>query len=96
MNTGKQFLIGAGAFALLAAANVALAQAGGVDTGASSLNNVKQWLMTWIPAAATIIIIAMAIAWMTHLIHAGIALRVIVGLIVVGSASYIVGLFQLA
>jgi len=52
--------------------------------------------MTWIPLSAVILIVVSAIAWIAHLIRMDWAVRLVVGLIVVGSASYIVGLFGLS
>lgn len=71
------------------------AMAAGVDTGSSSMNSINTWLMTWIPLLATILIIVSAIAWIAHMLRADFAIRIVVGLIVVGSASYIAGLFGL-
>jgi len=94
MKYAKQFTATAVTFGLMAMTNVALAA--GVDTGASSLNSIKQWMMTWIPIAATILIIVTAIMWMSHVMHHNWAIRIVGGLIVIGSASYIVGLFGLS
>lgn len=69
--------------------------AAGVDTGTQSMNSIHSWMMTWIPIAATLLIIVSAIAWIAHLLRADWAVRIVVGLIVVGSASYLVGLFGL-
>lgn len=90
----KQWLIGAGTMALITASNAAMAA--GVDTGSSSLGALKQWMMTWIPIAATILIIITAIMWMSHVMHHNFAIRIVGGLIVIGSASYLVGLFGLS
>lgn len=94
MKAAKQWLAGVGTTALIAASNVAVAA--GVDTGTSSLNAVKQWMMTWIPIAATILIIVTAVMWMSHVMHHNWAIRIVGGLIVIGSASYLVGLFGLS
>lgn len=79
--------------ALFAVSGVAMAQ--GVDTATSSLTSLKTWVMTWIPIAAALMIIGTAIAWIAHMIRADWALRITLGLIVVGSAAYIVGFFGL-
>jgi len=73
----------------------AAAWAAGVDTGSKSMNAINTWLMTWIPIAATLLIIVCAIAWIAHVLRADWAVRIVVGLIVIGSASYLVGLFGL-
>ncbi|KAF1008130.1 MAG: hypothetical protein V3Q69_13805 (plasmid) [Burkholderia sp.] len=66
-----------------------------VDTGTSSMTSLKTWMMTWIPIAATILIIVCAIAWIAHILRADWAVRIVIGLIVIGSVSYLVGLFRL-
>ncbi|HCN4499636.1 TPA: conjugal transfer protein TraM, partial [Escherichia coli] len=59
-------------------------------------SSINSWLMTWIPIAATVLIIVSAIAWIAHMLPASWAVRIVIGLIVVGSASYLVGLFGLS
>lgn len=83
-------------FILIAACMPELAMAAGVDTGESSMSSINDWLMTWIPVAATVLIVVCAIGWIAHVIRADFAIRVVVGLIVCGSASYLVGLFGLS
>lgn len=73
-----------------------LALAAGVDTGESSMSSINDWLMTWIPVAATVLIIICAIGWIAHVIRPDFAIRCVVGLIIIGSASYLVGLFGLS
>lgn len=90
----KQWLIYAGMAALLLASGAA--QAAGVDTASSSLNSIEQWMRTWIPIAATILVIVTAFMWMGHVMHHNVAMRIIGGLIIIGSASYLVGLFGLS
>jgi len=81
-------------FAVLSLSLIAFAaQAQGVDTGASSMKNVDQWLRTWIPLGAGIGILIMAFAWFFHVIRVDWAFRGIIALIVAGSGSYIVSLF---
>ena len=70
--------------------------ASGTDTGSSSMTSIQTWLMTWIPIAAAILIVVSAFAWIAHLIQAHWAIRIVVGLIAAGSASYLVGLFGLS
>ncbi|MBD4162828.1 hypothetical protein GUH55_12780 [Xanthomonas citri pv. citri] len=48
--------------------------------------------MTWIPIAATVLIIICAVACIGHILRADWAIRVVIGLIVIGSSSYLVGL----
>lgn len=72
------------------------AMAAGTDTGSSSLSSLQAWMMEWIPIGAALLIIACALGWIAHLVRAEFAVRCVVGLIVVGSASYIVGLFGIA
>ncbi|MBZ5763333.1 TrbC/VirB2 family protein [Rhizobium sp. VS19-DR104.2] len=95
MNTPKQYGTAAATFGLLMMLSATAQAAGGVDTGSSSMTSIQTWMMTWIPIAATILIIVSAIAWIAHLLRADWAVRIVVGLIVVGSASYLVGLFGL-
>ncbi|ASW48767.1 TrbC/VirB2 family protein [Xanthomonas hortorum] len=94
MNAIKKYGTTAVAFGLLAMLSTA-AQAQGVDTGAASMNAIRTWLMTWIPIAATILVIVCFLAYMAHLLRQEFAVRMVIGLIGIGSASYIVGLFGL-
>jgi hypothetical protein len=87
---------GLAGLAVLAMVASGAATAAGVDTGTSSMTAITTWLMTWIPLSAVILIVVSAIAWIAHLIRMDWAVRLVVGLIVVGSASYIVGLFGLS
>lgn len=66
--------------------------AAGTDTGSSAMTSLQTWMMEWIPLGAALLIIACAVAWIGHMIQAAFAVRVVVGLILIGSASYIVGL----
>ncbi|WP_175983003.1 TrbC/VirB2 family protein [Caballeronia zhejiangensis] len=72
------------------------ATAAGTDTGSSALLSLQAWMMEWIPIGAALLIIACALGWIAHLVRADFAVRCVVGLIVVGSASYLVGLFGIA
>lgn len=78
--------------ALLCIAAPELALAGGADTGASTGNNIKAWLDTWIPIACTIIVIVSFLVWLAHLISAGFMFRMAIAMIGIGSASYLVSL----
>ncbi|HGF4131618.1 TPA: TrbC/VirB2 family protein [Escherichia coli] len=60
------------------------------------MSSVQSWMMTWIPIAATVLIIVSAIAWIAHMLPASWAVRIVIGLIIIGSASYLVGLFGLS
>lgn len=71
------------------------ASAAGVDTGSSSMNQLNTWLMTWIPIGAALGIVGVAGAWIFGMVPMSITVRVAIGLIVMGSASYIVGMFGL-
>ncbi|ECY3828454.1 TPA: conjugal transfer protein TraM [Klebsiella pneumoniae] len=75
----------------IAAPELALA-AGGADTGASTGNNIKSWLDTWIPMACTIAVIVSFLAWLFHLISAGFMFRLAMSMIGIGSAAYLVSL----
>lgn len=68
----------------------ALAQ---VNTAETGLTNIEDWLTQWIPILATLSIIVAALAWMAGFARMDVAIRIVVGLIVIGSASYLVGLF---
>lgn len=70
--------------------------AAGTDTGSSSMTSLQTWMMEWIPLGAALLIIACALAWIAHMIQAAFAVRVVIGLIVIGSASYLVGLFGIS
>lgn len=72
------------------------AYAAGTDTGSSAMSSLQAWMMEWIPIGAALLIIACALGWIAHLVRADFAVRCVVGLIVVGSASYLVGLFGIA
>lgn len=72
------------------------AMAAGTDTGSSSMTSLQTWMMEWIPLGAALLIIACAIGWIAHVVQASFAVRCVVGLIVIGSASYLVGLFGIS
>jgi hypothetical protein len=73
----------------------AFAQMSGTDTSTSSLTSAQSWMMTWIPIACTLGLIVSALAWMFHMLRLDWAVRLCVGMICIGSASYIVGWFGL-
>ncbi|WP_193061067.1 TrbC/VirB2 family protein [Halomonas sp. 3A7M] len=79
-------------FAVLALlmASPAFAQ---VDTASSGLGALETWITTWIPLAATLAVIVIGLGLCFGMGRMDIALRVALGLIIIGSASYIVGLF---
>ncbi|MBT0731476.1 TrbC/VirB2 family protein [Rosenbergiella nectarea] len=66
--------------------------AAGIDTGEAAMTSIQSWLNTWIPVACAICIMVCAFAWMLHLISIAWASRVAIGLIFIGSASYLVSL----
>ncbi|MCT8308730.1 TrbC/VirB2 family protein (plasmid) [Xanthomonas translucens pv. translucens] len=92
MNTTKKYGTATATFGLLMMLSATAQAAGGVDTGASSMTALQTWLMTWIPIAATILIIVSVIAWIGHLLRHEWAIRIVIGLLVMGSASFLVGL----
>lgn len=94
MDSARRVSVVAQGAAIMSASQLAVAA--GVDTGSSSMNGAKTWLMTWIPIAATIAIIVVALGWMFHMVNLTVAGRLGVGLMVIGSASYLVGLFGLS
>lgn len=73
-----------------------LACAAGIDTGEAALTSLQSWLNTWIPIACAICIMVCAFAWVLHLISIAWAVRVAIGLIFIGSASYLVSLMGLS
>ncbi|HAN3098584.1 TPA: TrbC/VirB2 family protein [Escherichia coli O25b:H4-ST131] len=96
MNTAIKRFFQVAMFMMVALCVPELALAAGADTGESSLSSVQSWMMTWIPIAATVLIIASAVAWIAHMLPASWAVRIVIGLIIIGSASYLVGLFGLS
>lgn len=80
----------AGTLALLAAG-----KAFAVDTGASSLNSMHSWVMVWIPVACILGIIAIGAGIFFHLMKFHQVVNPVLGLIIIGSASAIVGFFGL-
>lgn len=78
--------------ALVGVPQLAMAQA---ETATSSLNSLKSWMMLWIPLACTIGLIVSALAWMFHMLRLDFAVRLCIGMIIIGSASFIVGWFGL-
>lgn len=63
-----------------------------VNTAESTLGNFEDWVMGWIPTAATLGIIGCTLAWMFNMMRLDLFFKVAGGLIVIGSASYLVGL----
>ncbi|MGM0988560.1 MAG: TrbC/VirB2 family protein [Pseudomonadota bacterium] len=80
-------------FLALAALMVSAPAFAQVNTAEEGLTNVQDWMQEWIPILATLAIIVSAVAWMSGFMRMDIAVRIVVGLIVIGSASYIVGFF---
>ncbi|CAO1670509.1 TrbC/VirB2 family protein [Salinicola sp. NYA28a] len=67
-----------------------------VSTAESSFANLEDWLMQWIPAAATVIIIVCALVWMIGWLPMVWAGRIVIGCIIIGSVSAILGFFGLS
>lgn len=78
------------AFAVLMTAMPALAQ---VDTAESSLSNAQDWLNTWIPLACVLVIIGAGLALLAGMLRMDWFIRGTMGMIIIGSASYIVSFF---
>ena len=80
------------AIALMALFTVspALAQ---VDTATQGLGQLETWFTTWRPVGATLAIVAVGLGLMFGFGRMDIAIRMVLGLILIGSASYLVGLF---
>lgn len=70
--------------------------AGGVDTGLSTVSAIRDWINDWVPIVAVIAIIALGISWMMGLIQAGTAIKTSFGVIIIGSAAYLVSLAGLS
>ncbi|MGO3768167.1 TrbC/VirB2 family protein [Halomonas sp. AOP1-B1-8] len=64
-----------------------------VDTASQGLGQLESWFTTWIPLGATLAIIAVGLGLMFGFGRMDIAIRLCLGLILIGSASYLVGLF---
>lgn len=64
-----------------------------VDTAQQGLGQLESWFTTWIPLGATLAIIAVGLGLMFGFGRMDIAIRLCLGLILIGSASYLVGLF---
>lgn len=77
---------------LLIAACPTLTLAAGIDTGQAAISSIQSWLNTWIPMACAVVIVICAFAWILHMISIAWAARVAIGLIFIGSASYLVSL----
>ena len=70
---------------------LAATQAFAVDTGASGLNSAQTWMMVWIPVGCAMIIVALGVGLMAHMVKLHQLVYPVIGLIVAGSASAIVG-----
>lgn len=66
-----------------------------VDTATDSLTGVQDWFQQWIPLACFLVIVGCALAWMANVLRMDFAIRLIGGMIIIGSASYLVSLFGL-
>lgn len=90
MNKNIKFILSA---FLLSAFQTAAFASGGASTATSGLTSITSWLSTWIPLAATLAVIITALAYMFHMIQLNVMVRLIFGLILIGSASYLVSMF---
>nr|WP_015647642.1 hypothetical protein [Pseudomonas sp. GLE121]AGL12887.1 conjugal transfer protein TraM [Pseudomonas sp. GLE121] len=79
---------------ILLFSNFALAD--GVDTGSTSLNSLKTWMMLWIPIACTVFLICAFLAIMFHMMRMEHLPRIAFCLIGIGSAALIVGFFGIS
>lgn len=71
--------------------------ASGMDTSTTAWNNIHTWLTRWVPLACGAVIVVLSIGWgVFHAIPGSFAGRAIIGMMVAGSASYIVDLVGLA
>ncbi|EIF32257.1 TrbC/VIRB2 family protein [Burkholderia sp. Ch1-1] len=68
-------------------------QAFAVDTSSSGLNSLQSWFMIWIPIACALIIIVLGLGLMAHMVKLHQLVYPVAGLIVIGSASALVGYF---
>ncbi|ONC96284.1 hypothetical protein AQ925_04140 [Burkholderia pseudomallei] len=72
---------------------LAATQAFAVDTGASGMNSLHMWLMVWVPLGCAIIIIGLGVGLIAHLVKIHHLVNPVIGLVVAGSASALVGYF---
>lgn len=72
------------------------ASASGTDTGSSAMTSLQTWMMEWIPLGSALLIIACVLGWIAHVVQVSFAIRCVVGLIIIGSASYLVSLFGIS
>lgn len=66
-----------------------------VDTATDSLTGIQDWLEGWIPLACFLAIVACGLGWMFNMLRLDLFLRLAGGMILIGSASYLVSLFGL-
>lgn len=67
--------------------------ASGMDTGTQTWNAVHTWLSRWVPIACGAVIVVLGVGWgVFHAIPGSFAGRAIIGMLIAGSASYIVSL----
>lgn len=64
-----------------------------VDTAESSLSSIQDWLDTWIPLAMVLGIIVGGLTFAFGFLRLDWFVRSTIGMIVIGSAAYIVGFF---
>lgn len=68
------------------------AAGGGLSKVTSTFTNVESWLTTFVPIAATVALIFLAIGYLMQFVHKETFGHWAIGLIVAGSASEIVGM----
>ncbi|QNT77556.1 TrbC/VirB2 family protein [Entomobacter blattae] len=69
--------------------------AGGLSNGTSALTSIQSWLLTIAPIAAVIGIICLGVGVLFSFLSYSSIVKPAVGLIIIGAASYIAGLFGL-
>jgi hypothetical protein len=62
-------------------------------TPQQSFGSLKTWLMGWIPAAATVVLMVIGALYAKSMVRKDTFVDFAVGLIFIGSASEIVGMF---
>lgn len=66
---------------------------GGMDTSTETWNNIQTWLNTWIPLMCAVGVIVVGIGWgVLHVIPPSKGWTAILGMMIAGSASYLVSL----
>lgn len=83
--------------AMIAVLSVHPAFASGADTSSETWSAMQTWLNTWIPLMCAVGLIVIGIGWgVLHMIPATVGWKAVLGMIIAGSASYLVSLTGLA